>query len=249
MCVFSGFHVRRGLGRGAHYTGIVGLVALVCWRRLSDVMDRHEGIGAVMNAPAATLFLMDAPTLMDTPSDPPEDVLDHLSRVARAQRSSLAAVARAEGVSAEDAVDCVQEGLCTLLELVQRGSASLDGDDSRAMLATIVRNVARNRRRRHFVARPHEDVDATDRRDPSQPGADDAIEQAEEHVRLRACVEELCAIQKAVVTLRLLEEQPGDDVATALGISAGYVAVLLHRAKRELRACMTTATGTTGRRR
>jgi RNA polymerase sigma-70 factor, ECF subfamily len=175
-----------------------------------------------------------------------DDVLELLSRVARSQRGALAAVARSEGVTAEDAVDCVQAGLCTLLELAQRGSASLDGDEAQAMLATIVRNVARNRRRRHDRARPHEDLDATERPDERHLAADDAIAQAEDHVRLRACVEELCAIQKAVVTLRLLEEQPGEDVAGALGISAGHVAVLLHRAKRELRACMTTATGTRG---
>ncbi len=171
------------------------------------------------------------------------DVLDDLSRVVRSQRRALAAVARSEGVTAEDAVDCVQEGLCTLLELAQKGSASLEEEDARAMLVTIVRNVARNRRRRHFLARPHEALDE-ERADGRTPGADDAIAKAEEHVRLRACVEELCAIQKAVVTLRLLEEQPGEDVADALGISAGHVAVLLHRAKRELRACMTTVTGT-----
>lgn len=47
--------------------------------------------------------------------------------------------------------------------------------------------------------------------------------------------------REAVVTLRMLEEQPGDDVARALGISAGHVAVLLHRAKRALRACMEEA--------
>jgi RNA polymerase sigma-70 factor (ECF subfamily) len=175
-----------------------------------------------------------------------DDVLDELSRVARSQRASLAAVARSEGTSAEDAVDCVQEGLCTLLELAQRGAATLEGDDARAMLVTIVRNVARNRRRRHFLARPHEDLGAAERPDPRQLGADESIARAEEHVRLRACVEELCAIQKAVVTLRLLEEQPGEDVASALGISASYVAVLLNRAKRELRACMTTAIGTGG---
>jgi RNA polymerase sigma-70 factor (ECF subfamily) len=172
------------------------------------------------------------------------DVLEDLSRVVRSQRATLAAVARSEGMTAEDAVDCVQEGLCTLLELAQRGAATLEGDDARNMLATIVRNVARNRRRRHFLARPHEDFEAAERPDGQQLGADESIARAEEHVRLRACVEELCAIQRAVVTLRLLEEQPGEDVAGALGISAGYVAVLLHRAKRELRACMMTATGT-----
>jgi RNA polymerase sigma-70 factor, ECF subfamily len=178
---------------------------------------------------------------MPTESD---DVLESLSRVARTHRGLLAAVARSEGVSAEDAVDCVQEGLCTLLELAQEGDATLDGEQARAQLVTIVRNVARNRRRRHFVARPHEDFDAVERVDPQQAAADETIARAEEHVRLRACVEELCAIQKAVVTLRMLEEQPGEDVASALGISPGHVAVLLHRAKRELRACMTTAAGT-----
>ena len=186
-----------------------------------------------MRGPPNTLSSMD-----------PGDVLEDLSRVVRSRRGALATVARAEGVSAEDAVDCVQEGLCTLLELVQRGAATLEGDDAQALLATIVRTVARNGRRRHFRARPHEELDAAERPDVRQLGADESIARAEEHVRLRACVEELCAIQKAVVTLRLLEEQPGEDVAGALGISAGYVAVLLHRAKRELHACMTTATGT-----
>src|SRR5579859_8123848 len=184
-----------------------------------------------------------------SPSMTAGDVFEDLSRLVRSERSRLAAVARSEGVTAEDAVDCVQEGMCTLLELAQRGAATLEEDEARALLVTIVRNVARNRRRRHFRARPHEDLDAAERPDQRQIGAEESIAWAEEHVRLRACVEELCAIQKAVVTLRLLEEHPGEDVAGALGISAGYVAVLLHRAKRELRACMTTAIGTGGGRR
>jgi len=61
---------------------------------------------------------------------------------------------------------------------------------------------------------------------------------AEAQVRLRVCVAELCEIQRAVVLLRLLSEQPGDDVAQSLGISRGYVDVLTHRAKSALRACM-----------
>jgi RNA polymerase sigma-70 factor (ECF subfamily) len=46
-------------------------------------------------------------------------------------------------------------------------------------------------------------------------------------------------IQRAVVTLRMLDELPGDDVARALGLKPGHVAVLLHRAKASLRDCMT----------
>jgi RNA polymerase sigma-70 factor (ECF subfamily) len=198
-----------------------------------------------MTSPAATFPLVTSAVASGAPFDD-DDVLERLSRVVRAERGSLAAIARAAGVSAEDAVDCVQQALCTLLELAQRGAASLEPDEARAQLAIIVRNVARNRRRRHFVARPHEALEAAERVDPAQTAADEAIAQAEDHVRLRACVEELCAIQKAVITLRMLEEQPGEDVAAALGISPGHVAVLLHRAKRELRACMATTTGTAG---
>jgi DNA-directed RNA polymerase specialized sigma24 family protein len=36
----------------------------------------------------------------------------------------------------------------------------------------------------------------------------------------------------------MLEDRPGEDVARELGIRPGHVAVLLHRAKADLRACM-----------
>ena len=50
----------------------------------------------------------------------------------------------------------------------------------------------------------------------------------------------VCEIQKAVVTLRMLGGAAERDVARALGISQGHVAVLLHRAKASLRACITS---------
>jgi RNA polymerase sigma-70 factor (ECF subfamily) len=163
------------------------------------------------------------------------DLLEELSQLVRAQRSSLAALARGEGLGPEDAIDCVQEGLCVFLR--RRDQLSPDVADWGASLATMVRNAARNRRRRHFVSRPHDDAVVAQAAE-LEP-IDEVIARAEEHVRLRACVEELCEIQKAVVTLRMLDEQPGEDVARALGISTGHVAVLLHRAKQALRACMT----------
>lgn len=175
---------------------------------------------------------------MDNEGDA-DDLLDRLSHLAHRERSALAALARAEGVTAEDAVDCVQEALCTLLGAARQGPVPEEGAWG-PVLAGMVRNAARNRRRRHFRARPHDDLDAHALAADDGPAADEAIARAEAHVRLRACVEELCEIQKAVVTLRMLEEQPGEDVAQALGISAGHVAVLLHRAKRALRECMTS---------
>ncbi len=52
------------------------------------------------------------------------------------------------------------------------------------------------------------------------------------------CVTELCGVQRAVVTLRLLEERSGEDVAESLGLTRGHVDVLVHRAKQALRVCM-----------
>jgi len=40
------------------------------------------------------------------------------------------------------------------------------------------------------------------------------------------------------VTLRLLEERPGENVAELLGVTTNHVAVLLYRAKAALRECM-----------
>ena len=39
-------------------------------------------------------------------------------------------------------------------------------------------------------------------------------------------------MQRRVVTLRMLDEQPGEDVAELLGLSPNHVAVLLMRACR-----------------
>jgi RNA polymerase sigma-70 factor (ECF subfamily) len=167
-----------------------------------------------------------------------DEALDRLGVLARNDRGRLAAIARAEGASAEDAVDCVQEALCTFLDLERRDDLPENHEEWGALLAGIVRNAARNHRRLHANARPHLEVVDDERVDPKWIIAEDLLARAEDHVRLRACVQELCAVQKAVVTLRLLEEVPGEDVATTLGISSGHVAVLLHRAKRSLHACM-----------
>jgi RNA polymerase sigma-70 factor (ECF subfamily) len=172
------------------------------------------------------------------------DALETLSRIAHARRGELAAIARREGLTPEDAVDCVQDALCTFLRLAQKGELPAEDVALGAFLGGVVRNVARNARRLHRLARPHDALDAVDHPGASPATADDAsseslVARAEDHVRLRACVDRLCETQKAVVTLRLLEERRGDDVAEALGITRAHVDVLLHRAKASLRVCMT----------
>ena len=174
---------------------------------------------------------------------PPEgaeiDVLTALSELARGGRAELVRVARREGTSAEDSVECVQDALCTFLQVAQKRQLPAERGQWPAYLAGVVRNAARNKRRLHHVARPHEDIEALPLASAHEGSAEALVAQAEEHVRLRACVDQLCETQKSVVMLRLLEEQPGEDVAASLGISRGYVDVLLHRAKASLRVCMT----------
>lgn len=165
------------------------------------------------------------------------DPLDPFLRAIPELRARLVRVARREGLRPEDAVDCVHDALCTYMKLAQRREVPDPTAPLAATLVTMVRNAARNRRRTHALAKPHHDIDALDLGDAALP-TETLLAHAEEHLRLRACVARLCDSQRAVVTLRMLEEHPGEDVAVLLGISRGHVDVLLHRAKSRLRSCM-----------
>jgi RNA polymerase sigma-70 factor (ECF subfamily) len=167
-----------------------------------------------------------------------EDVLDALARLVREQRVELSRRARREGLGAEDALDCVHDAFCTFLQIALRGELPADLAEHARLLAGIVVNTARNKRRRHHLARPHHAIDAIA---PSgdAPSTEMLVAHAEQCVRLRGCVNRLCKTQRTVVMLRVLEERDGEDVAAMLGITRGYVDVLLHRAKASLLVCMT----------
>ncbi len=162
-----------------------------------------------------------------------------VTRLVREHRSELAAVARKEGLLAEEAFDAVQEAFTTFLRLPHSRRLANEVEDSRNLLAVLVRNHSRNRRRRHDRARPHlTEPEVVESLVDVQESVESLISQAEAHVLAFQCVELLGEVQRKVVTLRLLEEQPGERVAELLGTTPGNVAVILHRAKRELRACM-----------
>jgi RNA polymerase sigma-70 factor (ECF subfamily) len=155
-------------------------------------------------------------------------------------RAELVRVARAEGLTAEDAFDAVQDALQTFITLPAAHPLVDAGDESRRLLITLTRNVARNWRRLHARAKPHAgDPALIDALPAASAGADELIAAAENRIRLHRCVQTLADVQRAVVTLRMLDEVGGEDVALALGITPGHVAVLLHRAKLNLLTCMT----------
>jgi RNA polymerase sigma-70 factor, ECF subfamily len=169
--------------------------------------------------------------------------LSWVGRLVHDHRGRLVAVARGEGLGPEEAFDAVQEAFHTFLTLPSARTLVDARDDSRNLLVAVTRNLACNRRRLAAVARPHDsDRAALESLPAPAASVEELLSAAEDQVRLRGCVASLGEMQRAVVTLRMLDEIDGENVAGALGITPGHVAVLLHRAKANLLACMTNET-------
>ena len=171
---------------------------------------------------------------------PQPDALAQLAEFARNERAVLVAVAVREGLRAEEALECVQDALCTWLVRVQR-EPEASHPAALAGLKLTVKNAARNRRRLHRLQLPHGSLDAAPELDAGSQDAEQLLSAAETSLRLKTCVAELREVERAVITLRLLEERSGEDVAQALGLARSHVDVLVHRAKLTLRTCMRAA--------
>lgn len=162
---------------------------------------------------------------------------DWISELARTHAARLVALARREGVAASDALDVVQDAFGMLLDRPERHALRECPDEAARFLTAIVRNAARNLRRRHHVAMPH--VDVVDVPLPAtEPAPDDALDRAATVEQLAGCMAQLADIHRQIVTLRVLEELSGDEAARTLGLTPNHVAVLLHRARKELERCM-----------
>jgi len=161
-----------------------------------------------------------------------------VSELARVHSRGLAAAARKERLGPDDALDAVQEAFQTFLLLPQARSLVEEPKESASLLGVLVRNAARNMRRRHHRALPHDPLDDEPSLAADEVSVDEAIERAEEHVRLLGCVNRLAEMQRQVVRLRLLQELSGLETAEQLGLAPGRVAVLLHRAKKALLECL-----------
>jgi RNA polymerase sigma-70 factor (ECF subfamily) len=165
------------------------------------------------------------------------DPLELLAELSMRERTALVQVAVRAGLRAEEALECVQDALCDWL--AQRGPEP--APEYEALVASLkvrVKNAARNRRRRHFHSKQHRELGEV--LDLAAHGGDSEqlLDAAESSLRLNVCMAELRDVERAVVTLRLLEERSGEDVAEVLELSRAHVDVLVHRAKATLRVCM-----------
>jgi RNA polymerase sigma-70 factor (ECF subfamily) len=162
---------------------------------------------------------------------------DWVAGLARDHAGKLAAIARHEGLEPADALDVVQDAFHTLLQRPEVTALRAHPDDAARVLAAIVRNAARNARRRHHRARPHVDV-AELGLATGEPAPDAVLAEAETAAQLAGCMARLGEVHRHVIALRVLEELSGHEAARALGVTPGHVAVLLHRARAQLEACM-----------
>jgi len=163
---------------------------------------------------------------------------DWVSSLARGHAGRLASIARKEGVGAADALDVVQDAFQALIVRSDATALRAQPDAAARVLAATVRNAARNLRRRHHNARPHVDIAEAPLADAT-PRPDEALATAAAAAQLEGCMARLGDMHRHVVTLRVLEELSGEDAAAALGVTPGHVAVLLHRARKQLERCMT----------
>ena len=169
----------------------------------------------------------------------PASFVGWVSDLARQHTRALSGIARAEGLPPDDALDAVQEAFQTFLERPEAKILIGDEGQSRRFLSAIVRNAARNMRRRAFRRLPHDDLTDQPAIAGDMPGVDELLARAEEIVKLMGCVSKLSDVQQRIVRLRMLEELSGDEVARELGLRADHVATLLYRAKKELFRCVT----------
>lgn len=167
----------------------------------------------------------------------PTDAWQALCALVREHRAELIGVARRQGLRPEEALECVQDALYTWL-LQRRREPSSGTAHALPSLKLTVKNAARNGRRRHHRLRPHLELDQVAELSSESADAEQLVSEAETRLRLQVCVAQLREVERAVVSLRLLEERSGEDVASELGLSRTHVDVLVHRAKATLRVCM-----------
>ena len=168
----------------------------------------------------------------------PTNFVGWISTLARTHARSLAAGAVREGLTRVEAIDAVQEAFTTLLGLPQGRELSLDDEGAARLMAVLVRNAARNMRRRRHRSSSHESLANATELPADTPGVDALLAAAEDHVALLGCVNQLAELQRLVVSMRVLEELSPQEVAGTLGLTPGHVGVLLHRAKRAVIDCM-----------
>jgi RNA polymerase sigma-70 factor (ECF subfamily) len=166
--------------------------------------------------------------------------LPWVAQLVHTHRMQLLAYARRRGLDAEDALDAVQDAFFSFLRLPQARAIAGTPSDAIKLLTVILRHDLLNRRRKgtrrariqlQLAAEPTDDPESSEQ----------IIARTEQLARVHGCILAMGPLQQSVVRLSLIDPQPREEVAAQLGISEGYLRVLVHRAREHLRNCPYTA--------
>jgi RNA polymerase sigma-70 factor (ECF subfamily) len=164
------------------------------------------------------------------------DFLPWVAQLVHEHRAQLLAYARRRGLDAEDSLDAVQDAFASFLRLPQARAIAGTPSDAIKLLTVVLRHDLLNRRRKgtrrarvalQLAAEPADDPESSEQ----------IIERAERLARVHGCILAMGPLQRSVVRLSLLDPQPREEVAAQLGVSEGYLRVLVHRAREHLRTC------------
>lgn len=169
--------------------------------------------------------------------------LPWVATLVHAHRTRLLAYARRRGLDAEDALDAVQDSFGSFLRLPEAraiaSSPHSEADDALKLLTVILRHNVLNRRRQwQRRARAAAMLEAEPAARDTE-SSEELIARAEQLAVVRGCIDLMANLQREVVRLALLDGEPHGEIARVLGISPGYVRVLLHRARTKLVQCDT----------
>jgi RNA polymerase sigma-70 factor, ECF subfamily len=156
-----------------------------------------------------------------------------VAQLVHLHRGRLLAYARRRGLDAEDALDAVQDSFVSFLKLPEARNIAHEGDDALKLLTVLLRHTVQNRRRERNRANLPPDLPLV----PATETSEALVLRAEELARVHGCILRMAQMQRDVVMLSLLDERPREEIAAILGISDGYVRVLLHRAREHVRSC------------
>lgn len=187
-------------------------------------------------APTERLFQVEDAAADGSVHAPP-GFLQWVAELVHTHRQRLLAYARKRGLDAEDALDAVQESFVSFLRLPEARSMARDGDDALKLLTVLLRHNLQNLRRKTTRRRRVHVTFEVESLDSGWEDSATIIARAEELARVQGCILRMARLQRQVVLLSILDEQPREQVAETLGITEGYLRVLLHRARQHVRNC------------
>jgi RNA polymerase sigma-70 factor (ECF subfamily) len=135
------------------------------------------------------------------------------------------------------AADLVQHVLLTTLERLRAGEVREPDKIASFVLGMCRMTVLEIRR----GSRRREELIEKWRPDSAETAYEAPEPRALEAERLSGCLQALAARERSVVLLSFFADKPAEEVAGELGLSAGNVRVIRHRARGRLRQCMESA--------